>query len=85
MKEAARGVVNLRSIKSGNTYSIYLTKDSLNTPRYFVYDEDMINYVIFEFGDSITVTRGEKEKCVELKVSKSSIVYSLCDTLEKKS
>ncbi|MFZ6033017.1 MAG: peptidoglycan DD-metalloendopeptidase family protein [Melioribacter sp.] len=84
MREASRGIFSLRSIKVGNTYNIYLNKDSLNTPKYFVYDEDMINYVVFEFGDSIKVTKGEKEKYVELKVAESGIVNSLYETLDKK-
>jgi murein DD-endopeptidase MepM/ murein hydrolase activator NlpD len=84
MREASRGIFSLRSIKVGNTYNIYLNKDSLNTPKYFVYEEDMINYVVFEFGDSIKVTKGEKEKYVELKVAESGIVNSLYETLDKK-
>ncbi|MGK9367990.1 M23 family metallopeptidase [Melioribacter sp. Ez-97] len=84
MKEASGGIFSLRSIKVGNPYYIYLNKDSLNTPKYFVYNEDMINYVVFEFGDSVTVKKGEKEKYVELSVAESKIVNSLYETLDKK-
>ncbi len=84
MSKAVRGIFNLRSIKEGNTYSIYFSKDSVNTLKYFVIDEDMINYVVFKFGDTITVKKGKKEKHYELKVAESIIINFLYETLDKK-
>ena len=54
-------VFDVRRIRAGRKYTIFQTPDSLQTPRYFVYESSNIEYFVFELFDSLRVYRGEKE------------------------
>ena len=58
-------VFNVRKIKSGNPYTLFVSKDSLHSVKYFVYEDDRINYYLLTFGDSISVV--QKTKPVEIR------------------
>jgi murein DD-endopeptidase MepM/ murein hydrolase activator NlpD len=61
---------NVRKIRKGKKYIIYSSKDSIPTVKYFVYESDPINYVVVEFGDSISVVKGSKP--IEIKERKAA-------------
>jgi len=61
---------DVRKIKSGNPYVIFLSKDSLHTAKHFVYEDDKVNYISLHFGDSIKAER--KRKAVEIRTMKLS-------------
>lgn len=58
-------IFNVRKIKSGNPYTLFLSKDSLHALKYFVYEDDMVNYFLLTFDDSISVVR--KTKSIEIR------------------
>jgi murein DD-endopeptidase MepM/ murein hydrolase activator NlpD len=65
-------------IVSGNNYYIYTSDDSLNSPSYFVYEFDPVNYIVFNIDeDSIDVYTGQKEVRIEQKSLVSDIYNSL--------
>lgn len=65
-------------IVSGNNYYVYTSDDSVNTPSYFVYEFDHVNYIVFNIDeDSIDVYRGQKEVSIERKSLVSDIYNSL--------
>ena len=52
---------DLRKIRAGNPYSIFLSKDSTATLNYFVYEHTPVEFVKLQFfPDSIAVVHGEK-------------------------
>jgi murein DD-endopeptidase MepM/ murein hydrolase activator NlpD len=54
-------VFNVRKIRPGKSYHLFLAEDSLSTLKYFVYEKDPIQFVIYDFCDSVEVRNGEKE------------------------
>jgi murein DD-endopeptidase MepM/ murein hydrolase activator NlpD len=73
---------DFRRMRAGNPYTVLLGPDS--TARYFVYEENKIEYVVYEFeGDSVSGYRASKP--VERKVREvagiitSSLYQSLID------
>lgn len=79
--EKSKEVFDVRKIKSGNPYCVIREPDSLGTAKYFVYEKNPVDYVVFEFGDSVNVYMGEKEVTVEQKVAAGVIDYSLWNTM----
>lgn len=70
MSRRARGVFDLRRIKAGNAYSVLCLNDSLQTIKYFIYEESATSYVVFELGDSIHVYTGARE--IERRIMEAS-------------
>lgn len=77
----ASGVFDVRRIKSGNTYTVLCTNDSLKKAEYFIYESNATDYVVFEIGDSLRVHMGEKEVQVKIRTAKGTIVSSLWNAM----
>ena len=56
-----RDVFDVRKIKVGNKYTFLLTRDSIPTAKYWVYEIDQINYAVFQLTDSLSAWKGAKE------------------------
>lgn len=50
-----------RKFISGNTYAVFYPSDSIDTVAYFIYEKDPVEYVVFQFLDSIAVWPGIKD------------------------
>jgi murein DD-endopeptidase MepM/ murein hydrolase activator NlpD len=59
--EKAKDVFNVRKMRAGQSYSVLSSKDSLNTPEYFIYEDSSLEYVVFDLHDDMKVYKGEKE------------------------
>lgn len=59
--EVAKPIFDVRRIKAGNTYYLFKDTDSLNTLRYFAYEKNRVEYVVFDLNDTIAAMAGEKE------------------------
>lgn len=58
--EKARGVFDVRRIRSGQAYALFFSKhDSLAPPRFFVYEEDPKSYIVFDLRGDLAVSRGQ--------------------------
>lgn len=56
-----RDVFDLRKIRAGNRYAVFITKDTNAFLEYFVYEKDLIEFARFHFvDDSIGVTHDSK-------------------------
>ena len=78
----AKEVFDIRKIRTGKKYSIYLSNDTAAVVNYFVYEEDPINYVVFDVRDSISVYKKQKEVKVKENFASGIIQSSLYLTLE---
>ena len=98
LDKAAKDVFPLRQIRAGRPFTAFIAADSTgNGPLdYFVYEKDVIEYVVFGFkGDSISITKGEKNVTIKRQrrsaviesslwgaIMRDSLPYSLAAELE---
>ena len=83
MVAESKDVFDLRKINAGKDYFVYTKNDSTETPKYFVYSFDKINYIVYDLSDSIKINKGQKEVKVEEKFAEGVITSSLYETLQQ--
>ena len=80
--KASDGVFDLRKIRAGKKYTAFITADSLEQLRYFVYEHTTTDYVRFAFeGDSVRVDLDHKEVDIERRVGSGTITSSLWNSM----
>ncbi|NPA68937.1 MAG: peptidoglycan DD-metalloendopeptidase family protein, partial [Chlorobi bacterium] len=57
----AKNIFDVRKIKSGQKYTILTSKDSAETPEYFIYEKNKVDYIVFDLRDSVKVYEGKKK------------------------
>jgi murein DD-endopeptidase MepM/ murein hydrolase activator NlpD len=73
---------DLRKIRAGNKYAIFLKKDSLGTVKYFVYEHTPTDFVRITFADSSAYVEVARKKVVqEMKYATGTIATSLWNTI----
>lgn len=77
----SRPVFDVRKIRTGKKYHIYTINDSLNTVNYFVYEQDEVNFIVFNLKDSIDIYNGEKQVTKVKRTKSAEITTSLYDAL----
>lgn len=70
----SQGVFDARKIRSGKSYCV-LRSDSLDEARYFIYEQDPVNYVVYDFSESPQVYKGRK-KVEEYRREASGVINS---------
>jgi murein DD-endopeptidase MepM/ murein hydrolase activator NlpD len=75
-------VFDVRKIHSGNTFARILSRDSSHRMLYFVYEINSIDFVVYDFRDSLRVFRDKKKVNVAVKSAGGSISGSLWKTFE---
>ncbi len=79
-------VFDVRKIKAGSHYIVFYSPDSLRTPCYLVYENNAIDYYVFNLSnDSIKVTAGKKEVITKRKTASGTITSSLWNTIKDNS
>ena len=82
--EKAKDTFDIRNLKIGNPYTMLCSKDSLETPKCFVYQPNQEEYVVISFHDSIHAYTSRKPiKYVEKTVT-GVLNTSISETLSKK-
>ncbi len=79
--EANKKIFDVRRIKKGDNYNVYLTKDSVSALKYFIYETNPIDYLIFEFDSVVTVSRKSKPVIEKERSASGEITSSLYETL----
>ncbi len=75
-------VFDVRKIRSGNNYQVFCSSDSLEKAKYFVYQPNLVDYIVFEIGDStVSAYKGFKEVTLREKTTFGTINSSLYQTL----
>ena len=72
---------DLRKIRAGNKFAVFLEKDSLSTLRYLAYEHTPIEYVLFSFSDSVTIELGQKEVLQKRQFTQGLITTSLWNAM----
>ena len=79
--EKVRDSFNVRRIKAGKPYILFLDKKQPNTLQVLVYIEDRISYTVIDFRDSIAVYNKKKPTKVKRRIIAAEIEGSLSETL----
>ena len=82
--EKSKGIFDVRRINSGKKYAVICASDSTQKAKYFIYEIDATNYVVFDLRGEIDVYKGIKPVTVELKTASGIINSSLSLTMEEK-
>lgn len=77
----SKPVFDVRKIKSGNNYAFFLTPDSVQNPRYFVYENSSTEYFVYELFDTLNIYKGNKEIITKVRMAQGVIESSLWNTM----
>jgi murein DD-endopeptidase MepM/ murein hydrolase activator NlpD len=84
LAKASKEVFDVRDFKVGNNYHILKSKaDSIPVAEVFIYQEDKVNYYIYDFRDSIQVSHFKKDIEVKIKTGSGEIESSLWEAVTK--
>lgn len=81
LPEKSKDVFNIRSVKAGNTYKIFTSRDTSSTIEYIVYEHSPTEYVVFRFADSLEVRAEKKEIVSVTRLSEAEIRSSLWEAM----
>jgi murein DD-endopeptidase MepM/ murein hydrolase activator NlpD len=81
---SSRPVFDVRKIKAGNPFCIIRYNNPAKKVRYFVYEINAVDFVIFKLEDPTTVSLGKKPVRIEIETVSESIESSLWETLTEK-
>tara|TARA_B110000003_G_scaffold276461_1_gene323071 strand:- start:2455 stop:3672 length:1218 start_codon:yes stop_codon:yes gene_type:complete len=71
----SKEIFDVRRVNAGQKYTVICLKDSIDKAQYFIYEIDVVNYVVFDLRDKIDIYLGKK--FVEIKtVTSSAIIKS---------
>ena len=81
--QKAKQVYDVRKINIGKPYTILFSKDSLKSPKLFVYQPNPIDYVLVSLTDSLWAEKKSKAvRLIEFEAH-GTITSSLSETMEK--
>jgi len=78
--EASRGVFDLRQLRPGRPYCLFLGRDG--RPRYFVYEASATDYVVFDLAEPVAVRTASKPVETRLRAAAATISSSLWEALQ---
>ena len=81
--QQAKGIFNVRSIRSGHSYHFYLEQDSNQVAKYFVYEENPVDYVVFALTSPFHVNIGHRKIKTLTATASGLIESSLYETLNE--
>jgi murein DD-endopeptidase MepM/ murein hydrolase activator NlpD len=76
-------VFDVRKIREGNKYTAFLSRDTLYRLQYLVYEHTPVDYVIFDFTDSVKVYLRQKDIITRQHRVQGSIETSLWDAITR--
>lgn len=81
LAEKSKPVFDVRKLRPGKKYCIGRTTDSLQQVKYFIYEQDPVNYIVYEIGDTISVRRGNKPVEIRSRKAAGMIQSSLWEAM----
>ena len=73
----SKGIFDLRGIRQGNRYTVFTTMDSLQKIQYFVYEQNLKDYLVIDFRDTIQLRKQAKEVVTKRRMGEAEIESSL--------
>ena len=81
--EKAKDTFDIRRLQVGKPYTLLCSKDSLQTPRCFIYQPNLVDYVVINFQDSIHAYTSRKPVTYVEKTATGIINSNISETLEE--
>ncbi|WP_298494446.1 peptidoglycan DD-metalloendopeptidase family protein [uncultured Algibacter sp.] len=81
--EIAKDTFDIRRLQVGKPYTLLCTKDSLETPKCFIYQPNLEEYVVINFQDSIHAYTSRKPITYVEKTATGIINSNISETLEE--
>jgi murein DD-endopeptidase MepM/ murein hydrolase activator NlpD len=80
--QQSAGIFNLRNIRAGNNYTVFLASDSTRRLDYFVYEQSHTEYLVIGLqNDSIDIYTGQREIRTERMKASGTISSSLWNSM----
>jgi murein DD-endopeptidase MepM/ murein hydrolase activator NlpD len=76
---------DLRKMRVGNSYTVFLSRDTLARLKYLVYEHSPVDYVVFDFKDSVKISVKQKEITTIQRKAHGEIQTSLWDAIKQSS
>ncbi len=77
----SEGIFDIRTIQAGRRYFAFLTPDSTRRLDHFVYARNTIDYVVFNFGDSLSIRVDSLPVLTERRMAEATIESSLWNAM----
>ena len=81
--EKIKDSFNLRSIRAGKPYFLFLNKQNKKDLEYFVYVKDRTSYLVVDLRDSLVVQEKTRPSTIKRRTIATEIEGSLSETLSK--
>lgn len=82
LAKKSRDIFDVRKIRANKNYTLLCSADSLLTAKYFIYEPNRIDYVVYDLQDSINIYTGQHPVDTVTKNFAGIIDYSIYQTLE---
>lgn len=82
ISEKVKDTFNPARITAGKKYMILRAKDSANTPQFFIYENDKINYTVVALGDSIYANKRKRPVTIKRREVSGVITSSLSEAIQ---
>lgn len=82
--QKSKSIFDVRRVNAGKPYTVLCSQDSTKKAEVLIYEQDAINYIVFDFRQGINVYKGKKDVEVRLKKKTSLIKSSLWLTMQEK-
>lgn len=79
--ESAEPVFDVRKLRTGRPYCMMQKKDSTQSPAFFIYEKDRVNYVVFDLSDSLDIYLGKRPVQYVQRTASGTINHSLFQTM----
>jgi hypothetical protein len=53
----SRELFDARRIRAGNNWTLFLSRDSISQPVYFIYEESPVEYITMSLNDPVNIDR----------------------------
>lgn len=82
LAKKSKETYDVRKIMAGKNYTILKAKDSLQKAKYFIYQPNAVEYIVYDLDSSLNIVKGEKPVTIEEKSIGGTINSSLYLTLQ---
>ena len=80
--ERSKEIFDVRKIRSGHKYILFLANDSLKTPEFFIYEKNDLEYVVIDFKEACNAYSGKKDMEIKELTAKVGINSSLWNAMK---
>lgn len=83
ISQEAEGLIDKRSFKPGQPYRVYASKDEEKSLHRLIWQPNPVDYVVFDWQDSLTVYKSSKIISSSTKTASGEINSSLYETMQE--